>query len=498
MSLDPRSPVIIGVGQVLDRASDPTEALEPAELMARSVRAAFADAGLGGGPRRVDSIRVINLLSWKYLDPARFVAERLGVETGERVHMTGGGNSPQSLVNITALDLLTGRADLVVLTGAESWRSRMRARKAGIELNWTQVPEGTAPDRTIGSALDMSHPVEIERGIMMPVQMYPMFESVLRATAGRSPAEHTRHIAELWARFAAVAADNPNAWIRSAPSATEIATAGPTNRMIGLPYPKLMNSNNDVDMGAAVVMSTLGRARELGVPDDRIVFVHAGTDAHEHPYASERWSFAETPAVEIAGRSVLELAGADIDAVDVIDLYSCFPSAVQIGAKSLGLSLDRQLTRTGGLSFGGGPWNNYVMHAIAKTVDDLRERPGELGLVWGNGGYVTKHAFGVYGTEPPAAGFRHASPQEEIDALPRRVPVTADDASGASALIESYTVMHDRDGTPETGIVTALLADGRRAWATSSERGVATAMCEGEWVGRSVTLRSDGGFAPAD
>jgi acetyl-CoA C-acetyltransferase len=164
---------------------------------------------------------------------------------------------------------------------------------------------------------------------------------------------------------------------------------------------------------------------------------------------------------------------------------------VQLGAKSLGLSLDQQLTRTGGLSFAGGPWNNYVMHSIATVMRELREQPGTTGLVWANGGYTTKHAFGVYATEPGTTEFRHAYPQDQIDAMPRRELAEAADAVG-SATIEAYTVMHGREGQPETGLAACLLADGRRAWGTSSDEGLAAAMCEGEWVGRSITLDAEG------
>jgi acetyl-CoA C-acetyltransferase len=188
-------------------------------------------------------------------------------------------------------------------------------------------------------------------------------------------------------------------------------------------------------------------------------------------------------------------AGVGIDDIDVIDLYSCFPSAVQLGARSLGLSLDRQLTRTGGLSFNGGPWNNYVMHAIATMMNDLRERPGEMGLIWGNGGYATKHSFGIYSTTPPAAGFRHAHPQDEIDALPRRTGASAEDAAGA-ATIEAYTVLHDRDGQPEKVFASCLIPDGRRAWASSDDRDTAAALCDGEWVAREVTLSPAGHLHP--
>ena len=178
------------------------------------------------------------------------------------------------------------------------------------------------------------------------------------------------------------------------------------------------------------------------------------------------------------------------DDIDVIDLYSCFPSAVQVGAAALGLSLDRQLTRTGGLSFAGGPWTNYVTHAIATTVNDLRERPGEPGLLWGNGGYLTKHSLGVYSTQPPDGGFRHDDLQAAVDALPRRVLAEAD-ATGP-ATIEAYTVMHDRDGEPEAVFAACLLRDGRRSRGTSTDTDLARAMCEGEWVRRTATLGRQG------
>jgi acetyl-CoA C-acetyltransferase len=252
-----------------------------------------------------------------------------------------------------------------------------------------------------------------------------------------------------------------------------------------------MNSNNDVDMAAAVILCSVEAAQRLGVPDNRWVFPHSGTDCHEHAYISNRDTFSRTPAVELGGRRALELAGVGIDEVAFVDLYSCFPAAVQLGAQSLGLSTDRRLTRTGGLAFAGGPWNNYVMHAIATVVGDLRAQPGARGLVWANGGYVTKHAFGVYGTEPPADGFRHDDPQAEIDALPRRDLAAPEEAAG-TATIEAYTVMHARDGTPEQGIATCLLDDGRRAWGLSSDADVLGALSEGEWVGRRVVLSPAG------
>ncbi len=514
--------MIVGVGQFLWRAQGIDDALEPVALMEQAVRNAVADAEIAALPATIGSIRVVRSLSWRYGDPAALLAARVGTTANEHAITPMGGNVPQALVNQTARDIVEGRLDMAVIVGGEAWRTRMRARRESATLPWdTSARDGAAPVE-IGDELEMTHPAEAARGVMLPVQVYPMFETALRAAAGRDPDEHLARIASLWSRFSAVAASNPFAWSRTALSPAEVGTVTAANRVIGWPYTKAMNSNNDVDMAAAAVMCSAERATSLGVPRDRWVFPHAGTNCHEHTFVSNRDSFAETPAIRIGARRALELAGIGIDDVDVIDLYSCFPSAVELGAAALGLdecllsgprssSLasgrtgssplnggsgsrdDRQLTRTGGLSFAGGPWNSYVLHAIATVVDELRRGVGERALVWANGGFATKHAFGVYGTDPPTGGFAHECPQAAIDALPSRALATGDDAA-APVTIEAYTVMHDRDGAPERAFASCLLADGRRAWAASDDHDTMIAMTHGEWVGRPATVRIDGGL----
>ena len=490
MTLDPRTPVIVGVGQYNHRADGLDDAMEPAALMERAARIAADDAGLDGPPA-ADSVRVVNIIGWRYRNPARFLAERLGIEPAELAESAPGGNSPQSLVNRTALDIAAGEVDVAILAGAEAFRTYMRARREGVKLDWPKADDDDHPVR-IGEALDMNLPEERERGIVMPVQIYPMFETALRAAAGRTVSEHQAHLGKLWSDLSHVAAGNPNAWIRDPKSPEEITTIGPRNRMVGFPYPKLMNSNSDVDMGASLIMCSVEAARRMGVSEDRWVFPHAGTDCHEHNYVSHRDTFSRTPAVEIGGGRALRLAGVTIDEVKLIDLYSCFPSAVQLGAQSLGVDLyERQWSRTGGLPFCGGPWNNYPMHAIATMVGELREQPSARGLVWANGGYATKHAFGVYSATPPADGFRYEHPQDEVDALPRRELAVGADGAGPVD-IEAYSVMFSRDGEPETAFAACLLHDGRRAWGTSTDPALAAAMCDGEWVGVTVRLDADG------
>jgi acetyl-CoA C-acetyltransferase len=489
--VDPRTPVLIGAGQLSNRVDRGEAPLEPVDLVAEAARRAADDSGAGDAALAgIDTVHVVSILSSRYRDPGRLVADRIGADPRDTTLSGMGGNSPQSLVNVACLDIQAGRSDLVLIGGAEAWRTRMAARSGGAELGWTVEGDDVPRARASTEDVAMSAPGEQARGVLMPVQVYPLFEQAFRIGLGRSTADHLVAVSELWADFSEVASTNPHAWIQRRWTAEEIRTPTEDNRWVGFPYTKVMNSNNAVEQGAAVLLCSAERAEALGVPRDRWVFPHSGTDAHDHYFVSERADLRSSPAIRTAGRTALELAGVGVDDLAHVDLYSCFPSAVQIAATELGFGTDRRLTVTGGLSFAGGPWNNYVTHSIAAMAGVLREDPGAIGLVTANGGFITKHAFGVYSTEPPATPFRHADTQAEVDALPRR---TVDEAPEGACELEAWTVLHGRGG-PETGIVVGLMADGRRAWGVTSDADQLQTLLTEELAGRKADLRPDGAF----
>ncbi len=257
MAIDPFAPVIIGVGQTVQHADDVQQALDPSLMMCSAIGDATVDAGLRSIPNP-QSLRVVNLLTWKYGDPGYLIAQQLGLTPAETAYTTMGGQSPQTLVNVTASEIQSGDLDIAILAGGEARRTRVRARKAQQPLDWPTAPESQTP-RIVGEELVLNHPSELARGVMMPVQIYPMFESAIRARSGATPAQHVQQISELWARFSEVAAGNPYAWSRQARTAEEIRTPSSENRMVGLPYTKYMNSNNDVDMAAAIIMCSAER-----------------------------------------------------------------------------------------------------------------------------------------------------------------------------------------------------------------------------------------------
>jgi acetyl-CoA C-acetyltransferase len=481
-------PVLIGISQLEQRSADPTRAKEPLDLMIDAVRAAAADAGSNELLTRATSVRVIRGI-WPYKNPARVVAEAIGAPRAETTLSPYGGNYVQATVNQSALDIQAGLQEVIVMTGAECGYTQARARKNGVELRWREAPG--APDRMLGADKNMRHEAEKAAGLGMPIQMYPMFENALRHARGESLPAHLERISQLWSRFSDVASRNPHAWIRERSSAEEIRTPSATNRPVSFPYPKLMNSNNNVDQAAALILCSTATARRLGIAEDRWVYPWAGTDAHDHYFVSNRDNFHSSPAIRFAGNRCLELAGVEARSLDHVDLYSCFPVAVQVSAAELGLDEQRPLTVTGGLTFGGGPMNNYVMHSIARMAEVLRDDRDATGLVTANGGYLTKHAFGVYSAMKPSRAFRHEDLQAQVDATPQRA---VESHYSGPARVESYTVMYGNDG-PKVGHIACLLPSGARAWANTQDRTALDAMTREEFCGRPVVLDGTGSIS---
>ncbi|HYM16762.1 MAG TPA: acetyl-CoA acetyltransferase [Dehalococcoidia bacterium] len=491
--MDDRLPIIAGVGQVTQRP-DTERPREPLALMAEAARLAEADCGVAGVLQSLDSIRVVNVISWPSRAPAQDLARALAVAPREQLYTHIGGNTPQWLVNEAAEAIHHGELKVVLIAGAEAMYAARRARARGVDLGWS--PRGNpAPD--IGDPRAGVNAMEAKHGATLPTSVYPLFENALRAHYGRTIEAHQRTLGELCAGFSSVATANPYAWFREARTAREIAAPDAGNRYIGFPYPKYMNAILDVDQGAALLLTSAGEARRLGIPGERWVYVRGCGDATDHWFVTERVDYHSSPAIRAAGQRALSMAGVGIDEVAHIDLYSCFPSAVQIARDMLGIAPNdgRALTVTGGLPYFGGPGNNYVTHSIATMVEKLRADRGALGLVTANGWYVTKHAAGVYSTEPPAGEWRRTAPrvdQAAIDGEPH--PPLAKEPAGA-ATVETYTVLFDREGAPERGIVIGRLGDGSRFIANTPGDGrTLEGMTRQEMVGTPgrVTVSAEG------
>ena len=497
--IDPRTPVIVGVGQAEQRSDSPADGREPIDLLADAARSADSDAhSRRSVAASADTAAVVQMVSWPYPDPGALLARRLGARDVRRtVTTTTGGNSPQMLMNALAADVRAGRCDIVLLGGAECVHTRWRARREPKQwLDWTHDDSPPCPE-VLGDDRPGSSPYELAHRADAPTTIYPLFETALRARAGRGVDDHQRFVSELWSTFAAVAAANPHAWSRAAWSAEEIRSVSPDNRMVTFPYPKRMCANIDVDQAAAVLLCSHEAAVAHGVPSDQMVFPLAGADAHDHSFFTEREHLGAAPAIGVAGRAALSAAGSGIDDITRFDLYSCFPAAVELAMDALGLvgpegGDTRPLTVTGGLGFAGGPANDYPTHAIARMIEACREDPGSVGLVHALGWYATKHSIGLYSSEPLEHGFVRVDPAEtqaEADALPSRDVAGAHDGE---ATVEATSVVFDRSGQPTHAILALLTTEGRRALATSDDIDAARDMTQDAWEGRRVRISSAG------
>jgi len=499
MVLDPRTPILVGVGQITDRPgerNDPDEPHEPLGLMVRAIRVALADTG-GSSSRllsAVGSIRTVRSFQWPVPDPGQLVSAELGIAPRESLCSSNGGTTPQAYMADSASQIASGRLDAVIVVGAECGYTRAKAHRSGEWVTWTSQDPETPPAQPFGIERPPATELEAARGVQVPVHAYPLIENAIRTEAGWTLSEHRARIGSLWSRFSEAAAANPYAWFRSPVSAVEVIQPSPTNRMVAFPYPKLCTANIQVDQGAAYICCAAETAEAAGVPKERWIFPVSSAEANDHWFLSERAELSRSPAIRMAGEAALGLAGIGIDDVAVADLYSCFPCVVQIAARELGIDIDgdtRRLTLTGGLTFGGGPGNNYSSHGIASLVEALRNQPGRVGMSTGLGWFATKHTIGLYSTEPPDGGFRSQNVQALVDALPKR---TADPDATGPAEVETFTVTYGRDGSPDRGIVACRIGPTGRAWANVTDRSQLDALMAAEQPGWSGTLGPDGTF----
>ncbi|MET0969660.1 MAG: acetyl-CoA acetyltransferase [Tardiphaga sp.] len=441
-------PVIVGVGEFSDHPKDLAQGLEPLALMERALRRAEHDAG-AQLLADIDSLDIVNFLSWRYDAPEKQLSEKLGIAPKHAHYGPVGGESPIRYIHEAAQRIARGEARVAAIVGAESQGTATKAERAGVTLPWTPFAHD-APEPMRGA--NYQKPMATTLGVAKPVTVYPFYEAASAAHWGQTPREAHRESGELWSRYAAVAAQNPEAWIKRAFTPDEITTPSPDNRLIAWPYTKLMVANPMVNQSAAIIVTSLAAARAAGVPEDRMVHVVGGAAAEEPRDYLDRDQYVESHAQNAVLKAAMSLAGGDGAAFDAIELYSCFPCVPKMARRTLGLGADVMPTVTGGLTFFGAPLNDYMAHAACAMVRRIRDG-ANTGLLYGQGGFVTKHHALVLSRQAPdAALVQDTSVQAEADRNRTPVPRFVTAASGMGR-VESFTVIFGRGGDAEHGVV---------------------------------------------
>ena len=454
-----QTPVLVGVGQVTEKAFD-VDGSRPLDLMEQATWLAAEDAGISRSLlSETDVLAVVRSFREPTRNSAESLASRVGATRARQWMMPNGGNGPQYLVNRFSEAIANGEIRMALFSGAEAMATgRKVVKETGEPPAWSEPasrdPEWLVPDMPLST----SH--ENQYGIQIPAQFYAMSENALRHHYGHNVEDHQLEMGRLFSRFTEVAAASPHAWYPIKRTPEEIAWPSGQNRYVGWPYTKYMNAMNQINQSASLILTSVEYARQLGISEDRFIYLHGCSDTKEK-LVYQRPNYYGSHAMQVMAERVFEGSNLTISDIDYIDLYSCFPSAVQMARDCFGIDRDdpRPLTVTGGLPFHGGAGNNYVMNSIAAMAEKLRADPGKYGLVTANGGYFSKHAAGIYSTNPTGDDWSRVDPAEyqaEIDAVPD-APFT--ETPSGDAQVETWTVAFGRDNAPAAGFVIGRLGD---------------------------------------
>ncbi|CQD16147.1 acetyl-CoA acetyltransferase [Mycolicibacterium conceptionense] len=497
--VDPRTPVIVGVGQFTERIDlDGYRGMSSVELATEAARAALRDTGadIAAVAQAIDTVAGTRQFEISGPQSAtlgvsnnypRSVARNVGAEPARAILEVIGGQSPQHLVTEFSAAIAAGETDVVLLFGSENTSTLRHFSKRDDKPDHSETIDGQLEDRGYGYD-GIFDEYTVKHGLIGAPVQYGLLENARRARLGLSVSDYRQAMAELFAPFSKVAAKNPYSSSPVERSAQELATVTESNRMICDPYPRLMVARDQVNQGAAVLLMSVESARKLGVPEEKWVYLRGHADMKEIKLL-ERAELGYSEAAVIAVNEALRVAGITLDDIAAFDLYSCFPFPVFNICDGTGLATDdeRGLTLTGGLPFFGGPGNNYSMHGIAEAVNEMRDKPGQFALVGGNGGIASKYSVGIYSTEPADwVADGSAALQDEFNAQ-QRVAIT--EKAEGPATIETYTVRYD--WTPRTGIIIGRLdSDGSRFLATTTDEALLGLLTDGEPLGASIVVTS--------
>ena len=479
-NVNDNTPVLVGCAQLTDKRG--IDGFNYLEILKEVSKKAILDCEAKISiEEHFDTVAVIRFVAdtpqrdsatsslWGYPNMPRSLSNALGLSASNEIYTTTGGNSPQIALNELANRIKDKQIDCALFAGGEALDTFVTRLKEGLEVNWEDDPGGEP--EVIGKSTDGTNDHEKLHGVFDPSSVYPLFANAIRKQNGETIEEHMKSTGKLFESFSKVASKNLYAWFPTFRASEEIAEVKPENRMIGLPYTKYMNSIMRVNQSSAMIVMSAKKARELGIPESKWIFMYSGSCLNDIWNVTDRQDYHSSPAIKSCTESVFNLADISLDDVNFIDLYSCFPSAVQIAMKELSLDEDdpRDFTVTGGLPYFGGPGNAYVMNSIATMMEKLRSSPGKFGLATANGWYITKHGAAIFSSKPFEGEWNQvvdsSQLQSTIDSAKR--PKFNENPEG-NCTVETYTVLHSRNG-PNKSIVIGRLEDGTRFLANTDQ-----------------------------
>lgn len=485
-SLPENTPVIIGVGTYQQHQQEPTQCLEAWQLMAEAIRLASVDASpepdvlLSG----INSIAVPQGM-WPYKNPAALVAKEVGANNAKSIYATIG--IPQlTLLSDACQMVIENPQHIAVITGGEAKYRSLMAQIQGLELQDTA--DISEPDRSIISEDDLWSDIESERGLVMPTEFYAIMESAMRYSESLDVDAHRTKISKLYQRFSEIAAANPDAWYQEAFTENAIKEPVGKNAMLAFPYTKKHNTQWNVNQAAAIIVTSVAKARELNIAEEKWVFPLANTQSCYAVPVSQRPQLHSHQGTKLAAEKLYQLAGIKPSDIDFVELYSCFPVAVRSYAIDAKLGFERDLTVTGGMPFAGGPLNNFTLQGLVRLTQKLREAPGSKGLISNVSGMITKQSFALLSTTP-STPWQFADVSGETEKT--WPPVATDLAFVGDVKVLGYTVVFNK-GQPSHAVAVCETPEGKRTVGQSQSLELMQAMMQQEFCGQILLLDEKG------
>ncbi len=472
-NIDDRTPILVGAGQFVERQAT---ADSPMFLASQAAKKAVADCSVPGVAAHIDTIGMIRLFSdalgpghsphGRSNNPPQSIAKAIGAAPSTRIYTPVGGNEPLSLLIECAKGIAAGEKEMALIAGSEALKNQQQARRDDKTFDWGEDFDEPFEDRITPPSMLTTQ--ERYSGLATPIRTYSLFDQARRHAQGASLETYAKEMAELMAPLSDVAAENPHAQFQERFSADGILEARQLTHM----YTARMVARDAVNLGAALIVCSVGKAKELGIPQDKWVFLHGAAEGKELR-TSERPNLATSPMAGMVVDKALALAEKDISDMDDLDFYSCFPCAVSMLTDHLAIPTDgsRALTLTGGLPYFGGPGNNYSMHALAEAVWRAQQKPGKFTLVTCNGGFLSKHASGVFSTQPSATDWAETETTLSNAGL-KKMPLAANPIGGR---IITYVVDYWGAAEPQSALVLAETEAGERFVCITAEGDAQTA-----------------------
>ncbi len=473
--------VVIGVSAIQQKGN--FENLDEALLlMDHALKAALSDSGNRLVKDYIDEIRIPKGY-WRYRDPGKWIAKNNNFKSIPITYVTKIGVLQQNLINEACLKIENGEINASIILGGEARHKQIRSIIDKKEYSETKLDEN--PDFYIKAKEDLYGDEELAELGAMAVGYYAAMETAIRKNDGETIDDHQNNIASMYEEFSKIASNNKDGWIDNPYSKEEILDNNKKNKMLAYPYNKLHCSSWNVNQSAALIICSEEIANKLEIDQNKRVYPITSSENNHMIAIQQRPKLFDSLGMKYAANSICKVIERLNITLDAYDLYSCFPAAIKMFSKSLGLDNEISKTITGSMAYAGGPLNSFVLHSTVKMIQKIRTSELSYGLVTGVSGMMTKQSFCVWGKEYQEQFiFNDVTEQAKLN----EIPIELSSITEGEGEIIGYTIIEEGESALKAVLYINDEKKDRKV-VSSHNKIFINLLMEEEWVGKRVKFK---------